>query len=172
MLSFFETIRDFLLQGGHVLVILLLTTIALWTLLLERFHFFKYIYPSERAALIERWQQKSDKASWSAGKIRECLISQTASSLYKNITFIRTIVVLCPLLGLLGTVTGMIAVFDSMAATGTSNARLMAGGISMATIPTMVGMVACLSGLYFGSILERHAKLQKNKLSELLEYRH
>lgn len=171
MLSFFETIRDFLLQGGQVLVILLATTIALWFLLLERFHFFKYIYPKQRDDVVENWKKKSDKNSWSAEKIRECLISQTSSALYKNISFIHTIVVLCPLLGLMGTVTGMIAVFDSMAATGTSNARLMAGGISMATIPTMVGMVACLSGLYFGSILERHAKLQKNKLRELLEYK-
>lgn len=66
--------------------------------------------------------------------------------------------VLLPLLGLLGTVTGMIQVFNVMAVAGTSNARLMAAGVSAATIPTMAGLVAALSGLYFASSLQRRAK--------------
>jgi len=55
----------------------------------------------------------------------------------------------------------MIAVFDVMALTGTGYARLMASGISMATIPTMAGMVTALSGLYFGSLFEGKAKKAK-----------
>ena len=44
----------------------------------------------------------------------------------------------------MGTVTGMINVFDVMGLVGNSNTRLMASGISLATIPTMAGMVASL----------------------------
>ncbi len=55
-----------------------------------------------------------------------------------------------------------------MAETGTGNARLMASGISMATIPTMSGMVAALSGLYFGNLLETKAKKEKQKLADAL----
>ena len=47
---------------------------------------------------------------------------------------IKTLMAVLPLLGLLGTVTGMVQVFDVMAITGTGNARLMAGGVSAATI--------------------------------------
>ncbi len=43
---------------------------------------------------------------------------------------IRTLVAMCPLIGLLGTVTGMIGVFEVMAQQGTGNPRLMAAGIS------------------------------------------
>jgi biopolymer transport protein ExbB len=65
-------------------------------------------------------------------------------------------------------VTGMISVFDVMAMTGTGNARLMASGISMATIPTMAGMVAALSGLYFGSYFENKSRNLFNALSDEL----
>jgi biopolymer transport protein ExbB len=76
--------------------------------------------------------------------------------------------VLLPLLGLLGTVTGMIQVFNVMAVAGTSNARLMAGGVSAATIPTMAGLVAALSGYYFASWLQRRADDEIKKVSDLL----
>ena len=73
-----------------------------------------------------------------------------------------------PLLGLLGTVTGLIVIFDIMSRIGTGNARLMAGGISLAVIPTMAGMVAALSGLYFGNHIEKKAKKTKQEFSESL----
>jgi len=83
---------------------------------------------------------------------------------------IKTLVAMCPLIGLLGTVTGMIGVFETMAAQGTSNPRLMAAGISMATIPTMAGMVAALSGVFFSSRLEAKVKIAREKLVDSLPH--
>ena len=71
--------------------------------------------------------------------------------------------------GLLGTVTGMVEVFDVMAITGSSNPRAMAGGVSKATIPTMSGMVAALSGLYFSFQLARKAQTEVLSLADKLE---
>jgi biopolymer transport protein ExbB len=62
----------------------------------------------------------------------------------------------------------MIAVFDVMAFAGTGNARLMAGGVSKATIPTMAGLVAALSGLYFAAWLEKKASIATERLEGLL----
>ena len=53
---------------------------------------------------------------------------------------------------------------------GRANARAMAAGVSQATIPTMAGMVAALSGLYFGSYLERKADTEAEALEDLLRY--
>ena len=83
-------------------------------------------------------------------------------------SIIKTLIALCPLLGLLGTVTGMIEVFEIMAAVGTGNARAMASGISKATIPTMAGMVGALSGIYFNARLERMIKRKKHDIQEAL----
>ena len=53
------------------------------------------------------------------------------------------------MIGLLGTVYGMIEVFEVLSFLGTGNPRAMSSGVAMATIPTMAGMVITLFGLYF-----------------------
>lgn len=165
-----EIIQDFLSTGGQVLWLIFATTLALWTLILERGLFLKKEYPRLAKVVQDQWQGRDDKESWDAHQIRLAQISQAEQALMERIPLIKTLVSVCPLLGLLGTVTGMIAVFDVMAVTGTGNARLMASGISMATIPTMAGMVASLSGLYMGTWLEGKAKQETEKLSEKLVF--
>ncbi len=96
--------------------------------------------------------------SWYAHQIRTMLISQVRQNLDRSLLIVKTLVAVCPLLGLLGTVTGMIEVFDVMAIAGSGNVRAMASGVSKATIPTMAGMVAALSGLYFSVSMERFAQ--------------
>jgi len=81
---------------------------------------------------------------------------------------VKTLMAVLPLLGLLGTVTGMISVFDVMAFAGTGNARLMAAGVSKATIPTMSGLVAALSGLYFATWFEQRAGREVERVEDLL----
>jgi choline dehydrogenase-like flavoprotein len=71
-------------------------------------------------------------------------------------------------LGLLGTVTGMIQVFDVLALEGNNHPRAMANGISMATIPTMAGMVVALFGLFFSSRLQQRAGAERQRAAEML----
>ena len=78
---------------------------------------------------------------------------------------------LCPLLGLLGTVTGMISVFDAMATQG-GNARSMAAGVSMATIPTMSGMIASLSGLLGSTLVKRKVDFEVELFEDHLTMDH
>ena len=96
------------------------------------------------------------------------MISEISIESRRNISIIQVLMVLLPLLGLLGTVTGMIQVFNVMAIAGTSNARLMAGGVSAATIPTMAGLVAALSGLYLTAHLKKRADNVVKGLEDLL----
>ena len=70
---------------------------------------------------------------------------------------------MCPMIGLLGTVYGMIEVFEVLSFLGTGNPRAMSSGVAMATIPTMSGMVITLFGLYFyQDITGRIDNLSKN----------
>ena len=95
-------------------------------------------------------------------------ISILNSESTKNLLTIQGLIALCPLLGLLGTVTGMIVVFDVMAYTGGGDAKAMAGGVSKATIPTMSGMVAALSGVFGLTIVEKNAERKKSLLENSL----
>ena len=131
-------VRDFIEMGGNVLLVIAFVTGVMWTLILERFWYFRVSYPLDRDHVEGEWSARDDHGSWQAHQIRRLLISQVRTRLSENLGMIRTLVALCPMLGLLGTVTGMIEVFDVMAAAGSGNARGMASGVSKATLPTMI----------------------------------
>ena len=99
---------------------------------------------------------------------RDQIISEVSAETRKFILTIETMMQILPLLGLLGTVVGMIKVFDVMTFFGTGNARLMASGVSQATIPTMAGLVAAISGLYIANLLKRKAEDEINKIADQL----
>ncbi len=157
ILDWFEDIRDFLELGGPVLLVIALLTFVMWTLIFERMYYYRFGYRRLLAEVEKQWKARQDRSSWNARQIRDALISRVSLSVEESLPLIKTLVALCPLLGLLGTVTGMIDVFDAMAFSGTGNARSMAAGVSRATIPTMAGMVAALSGLLATTMLSRFA---------------
>lgn len=158
LLEALASIRDFFEAGGNVLWAILVVTIVMWTLILERIWFFLRDMPRRLAALERQWMERDERTSWYARRIRDGMVSVIANEANRNMLLIKALMAVLPLLGLLGTVTGMIRVFDVMAVLGTANARAMAGGISQATIPTMAGLVAALSGLYFVTMLDRRAR--------------
>ena len=117
---------------------------------------------------IQSWEAREERNSWNAKQIRAAMISRASEKLHQNLPLIQTLVALCPLLGLLGTVTGMIEVFNVMAVTGGGEARAMAGGASKATIPTMAGMVAALSGVFANTYITRVADRETTLLEDHL----
>jgi len=172
MIWFYEavgSIRDFMELGGNVLWGIMFVLFLMWTFILERLWYFYKIHPSKKKAVVTAWEERADTTSWYAKRIREGMVSESSLALKQNIGLIKALIAICPLLGLLGTVTGMIAVFDVMTYSGGGNARAMAGGVSMATVPTMAGMVAALSGVYFGTWLEHKAQTETEKLEDLLQ---
>ena len=72
-----------------------------------------------------------------------------------------------PLLGLLGTVTGMIETFDVIALFGTGNARAMAGGISVALVTTQSGLLVAIPGLLLAAALSRRSRRLEMRLDEV-----
>ncbi|MDC0147593.1 MotA/TolQ/ExbB proton channel family protein [Alphaproteobacteria bacterium] len=162
-------VRDFLELGGNVLVIIMFTTVVLWALIYERYSFFRSDFKLLEQRRLAEWKARSEHRSWNARRIREMIISDAKQKAVANLTYIKVLVALAPFLGLLGTVTGMIEVFDVMAITGSGNARAMAAGISKATLPTMAGMVVALSGLFFTASLERKAEWSVEQLEDRLE---
>lgn len=169
-MDLFDPIRNLLNAGGEVLWLILLVSICLWGLIAERLIFFSVHYPSLKQQWLQSWNERADRSSKSALSIRDYIISEARIEMEKNLSVIKMLVGLCPLLGLLGTVTGMIHVFDVMAVTGTGNARAMASGVSRATIPTMAGMVVAIAGLYFNRLIEEKISDEGHHLADLLKY--
>jgi len=165
-----ESVRDFIATGGDVLYIVAAVLFLMWVLMLEKYLFLVGAYPKLRDQVIGKWKARTDTTSWYAHRIRDAWISETCDQLDARMILIKTLVAMCPLVGLLGTVTGMIQVFEVMGNQGTGNPRLMAEGISMATIPTMAGMVAALSGVFFSSRIEAKVKMAKESLVDSMPH--
>jgi len=161
-------VRAFIERGGNVLLVIAFVTAVMWTLILERFWYYRTGYRREEKQTRAIWDARLDHASWNSKQIRRVLISDLTANLNWGLGTIGTMVALCPMLGLLGTVTGMIEVFDVMAAGG-GNARGMAAGVSKATLPTMAGMVAALSGMLFSIQLNRFAVDESERVADSLE---
>jgi biopolymer transport protein ExbB len=170
--SLLETILAFMDKGGNVLWLIAILVFVMWTLIFERLWFFSFVWKKEVYGVISAWEARRERKSWNAKQVRMRLLSVAKEDIQANLLVITTLVALCPLLGLLGTVTGMIEVFNVMAVTGGGDAKSMAGGVERATIPTMAGMVAALSGLFANTYLQRIADREQELLVDQLTSDH
>lgn len=161
----------FMELGGNVLWLIMAITFLMWALIFERMWYFQSEHKGLIGSATDVWEDRVERRSWSAHQIREQIISESSERIMGSLPLIQTCVTLCPLLGLLGTVTGMISVFDAMATQG-GNARSMAAGVSQATIPTMAGMVASLSGLLGTTLLKRKIDFEIESFEDHLTMDH
>ena len=88
------------------------------------------------------------------GIISESILEQT-TELEKGMSLLGTVVNAAPQLGLLGTVTGMIAAFSALTRNGTSTAKIVAGGISEALYTTAFGLIVAIHALVFYNYFNR-----------------
>lgn len=162
--SYLPWFGDLLELGGPILGLILLLAFSMWWLLFERAYYLLRDFPQELAGAKQQWSLRSDQRSWFAEKHRTQLLGGIASRLTRNFSLINTLIKVCPLLGLLGTVLGMLEVFDALAATGSNNPRSMASGVSKATVSTLAGMVVAIVGLLAASLGERRALALRENL--------
>lgn len=169
MLVELEPILAFFDSGGPVFVTVLITSILLWLLILERYWYFLFVFPHKLSYIVDQWQQRSDHSSWYALRIRDGLLADISITSRHFLIPIRAITAILPLLGLLGTVTGMISIFDVLNVFGTGNTQGMAAGISRALLPTIAGLVTALAGLFFSSDLDKRLKTQLEEARDKLQ---
>lgn len=156
--------------GGPVVDWIFAASVVMWTLIAERWWYFNRVLPKEAGMLLHEWQQRPEHSSWTAHQIRRAMISQLNSGMTSNMQVLRMMVPLCPLLGLLGTVSGMLNVFDSMAARGSADARSMATGVSEAMICTLTGLAVSISGLYPVYYFQNRTRLETELLADRFTY--
>jgi len=98
-------------------------------------------------------------------KLDEAILRETAP-IETGLSFIKVLYVVAPLLGLLGTVVGMIATFQMITLFGTGDPRMMAGGISTALVTTVLGLVVAIPLTLLHSFLQGKAKALIQTLEE------
>ena len=160
-----DAVNIFMSRGGPVLNVIAMLLLVKWSLVFERIWYLNTTHNANVKLTLAEWNARSDTKSWSAHQIRTMMISKISLDVRNTLPIIEVLVTICPLLGLIGTVAGMIEVFFVMAVSGGGDAKSMAGGVSKATIPTMAGMVGAISGIFASNYLK--AKVDRDL--ELLE---
>jgi biopolymer transport protein ExbB len=183
---------DYLVQGGWVMIPLGLTSVAMWTLIIERLRSYQTlerrdIRVDEALAALDGKTPKRrvfQRGGLRATFLRDFLAEQTGDThadaallqrcrlhqeaeLKRFLAMIAVLAGLAPLLGLLGTVIGMIQTFDVISVFGTGNAKAMAGGISVAMITTEAGLLVAIPGLFLSGLLARRARRLRTRLDEI-----
>ncbi len=171
MTEVFWQVRTYLAQGGWIMIPLLVVSVVMWTLILDRWReFAAWRRGAGPAARLE--QLFTVKRAGVPGRadldreiLGECAL-HLRRKLNDRLTAIQVLAAVAPLLGLLGTVLGMIQAFDVIAVFGTGNARALAGGISVALITTQTGLLVAIPGLFMGNRLKELARRLQNAVDE------
>lgn len=166
----FASINTLLQQGGSLLWAIIIVAMIIFALFFERIFYMGISFPKQLKDCQTQWSNHLDSAdiNWHHQRIREALLAQGEVLLNRSQWLLKFCVVVCPLLGLTGTVTGMILVFDNLSFTGTGNPRLMSSGIFQATIPTMAGMLVAIIGMILQQIVIRMIKRRRHQMEQAL----
>jgi len=188
----FVNITEYFIEGGVIMYPLLFVSIVMWILIINRIIFFKKMgkkYISRKEALDyilsgnfdpdemmyrditgviigEFLKNRTCNSSLDAFIMDE-IILKVLYSLDKYLNLISILATIAPLLGLLGTVIGMVKTFDVISFFGTGNPKAMASGISEALITTQTGLIIAIPGIYMNNFLNKRAYKLKLRVSSI-----
>jgi biopolymer transport protein ExbB len=166
----YHIVGDMIEAGGPFVIWIFLCGLVLWTLVIERYWYFSRVLPGQAEQLLATWRARTDHTSWCARAIRQMMISKLNAGMSSNLTLLKVLVPLSPLLGLIGTVSGMLKVFESMALLGSADARTMANGVSEAMICTLTGLAVSITGLYPVYYFNHRTSRETELLADHFEY--
>ncbi len=182
-------------EGGIVMWPLLLVSIWLWCLIILKLKQI-YIYSKKELPLMHLliefkegrlskeqfnnsisfelppvWKELFDIILQTKSTNNQVFLSKMIMSRFKVLEYHTTTILvlsaIAPLLGLLGTVSGMIYTFDVIREFGTGNPQALAHGISEALITTQTGLVIAIPGMFMGTFIKRRVNQFKTRLEQL-----
>lgn len=194
VVSQYLNLEAYLRTGGFAMVPLVGVSLVMWLLIIDRMLFFRRLYRKNMNAPTAwahiRENRLPDPGTYrgavsllvarflarrsNEGRLDRFIMDETVltlnRSLNDHLAVIGVLAAIAPLLGLLGTVMGMIDTFDILAVFGTGNAKGMAGGISEALVTTQTGLMVAIPGLYMKGFLDRRARNLKQRIARVGYY--
>ncbi|MDX9741640.1 MAG: MotA/TolQ/ExbB proton channel family protein [Gammaproteobacteria bacterium] len=155
---------EFFERGGYVVWIILLVSSVMWMLIVERYWFVLFGAGKRHAQFVNQWRNITADTPAAREWMRQGMLMEFQAQMRRSLPTILTMTAVLPLLGLFGTVTGMIKTFDALTLFGSGNPRGLAAGISEALLTTLAGLVTALSGIYFSSSLEGRIVAAQHRL--------
>lgn len=170
-------IVDYITQGGLIMYILVALNIIGFAIMISKFFLFSKESRQDEG-IVESLEKviKSEAQGKDANAVIELskqYISEYITSIERGLNTVKIIAAISPLLGLLGTVIGVLIAFRVMSQTGLNNPASFAQGISMALITTVGGMIVAIPhfighNYLIGMLDNLESKLEKKILVKVL----
>jgi biopolymer transport protein ExbB len=190
MTDLIQQLQGYFTSGGYVMPPLIVATIVLWWTLGYRMmalrrgslrsarvlvdRFVRGQLPTHEGVLVRVLRKGMKLRAQALPDLRRYLddaFAEEANEIRKYKVLITTIVLVAPLLGLLGTVSGMIETFDSLGDMSLfSQSGGIAGGISQALITTQMGLAVSIPGLIVNGILDKKQRQLEIEMAQLKDY--
>jgi biopolymer transport protein ExbB len=181
---------EYLRQGGWIMIPMGVISLLMWYLIIDRLRVFARLGGRDieatdalRAIGGNLWEMKGHGLR---SELLNCFMAERTGkpdldrnvlrlhadvlrrSLRKRLALIAVLAAVAPLMGLLGTVLGMIETFEVISVFGTGNAKAMAGGISVALVTTQAGLMIAIPGLFISGWLIRRSQRLQTGLDEFV----
>lgn len=182
------TTIDYVISGGWIMAPMWIVSVFMWFMIIERFRTYGRLagpdletidalsalegapLPAATGGVRRQLMDRFLAARTGRVGIDRAVLRHVNSSLRRRLrsrlAVIAVLAAVAPLLGLLGTVLGMIETFEAISKFGAGNAKAMAGGISVALVATQAGLLIAVPGLFISSMLGRRAKQLEGALDE------
>ena len=179
---------DYYRPGGTVMALIILVSVWMWSLIFDRMIFFRQmeIRDMKIKEALTVLKQESSLTSFTgvcSSMLTGFLSDKTGDTeqdkkvlnqhaviqerrLKRSLQLITVLAAAAPMMGLLGTVTGMVSTFDVISLFGTGNARALSGGISEALITTQSGLLVGIPGLFMGRLLKHRSEKLSRRLKK------
>ena len=162
-------VEDFTLHSIQRIVARL--TLIIFFLLVSKYFFLFYEKKYWYSKALLAFENDFPPSATNLSVVEKTFLSEYKRNSESNLKLLDGLIGMCPMLGLLGTVYGMIEVFEVLSFLGTGNPRAMSSGVAKATIPTMASMVITLFGLYFRQDLTYRIQNSNTVLTDLVKKR-
>ncbi|GAB6094690.1 hypothetical protein JCM14469_09420 [Desulfatiferula olefinivorans] len=176
---------DYMKSGGGVIIPMIAVSVWMWALILMKlteFRRWRAVEKPVRECLVKQEKPGFEAAPWQLDIMARFAVFREAgippgkkellriqriheNAIGRHVKTILILAAVAPLLGLLGTVAGMIKTFDIIALFGNADSKAMASGISEALITTQTGLIVSVPGLVLGNFIHRRSEWIKVRMN-------
>jgi biopolymer transport protein ExbB len=154
--------------GALVLTLIFLLAATLWALIIERYWYFLFVHPEVLENALRIWRRRASGPAFLARRARRHILVEVGAQMAHSVTLIRSLLTVIFLLGLLGSLTGMIQVLDALTLEGSAGTHALAHGIAAAAIPVVTALAVIVTGILFSQELAQRVLRETRLLRDQL----
>lgn len=154
--------------GAFVLTLIFVLAAVLWSLLIERYWYFFFMHSDVLENTLSIWNRRASGPAFVARHARQHILTDAKAQMAHSVTMIHSLLVVIFLLGLLGSVSGLIQVLDGLTLSGSAGTHVLAHAIAAACIPIVTALAVVITGVFFSQELAQRVTRELRLLRDQL----